>query len=61
MLPSCPRHTAHCPRQLPLIRLVRLPQEVVALVSLEGLAKAARVRRLDMQRREGRRDPKLAG
>ena len=35
-------------------------REVVALVSLEGLAKAARVRRFDMQRREGRRDTKLA-
>ena len=43
-----------------IIRLVRLPQEVVALVSQEGLDKAARVRRLDMRRRGGRRDPKLA-
>ena len=43
------------------IRLVRLPQEMVALVSLAGLAKAARMRRLGMQRRGGRRDPKFAG
>ena len=28
---------------------------------VRGIAKAARVRRLDMQRRRGRRDPKLAG
>ena len=33
----------------------------VALVSLAGLAKAARVRHLGMQRGGGRRDPKLSG
>ena len=44
-----------------ITRLVRLPQEMMALVSLAGLAKAARVRRLGIQRRGGRRDPKLSG
>ena len=35
--------------------------EITTILSLAGLAKAARVRHLGMQRGEGRRDPKLSG
>ena len=43
------------------IRLETRRNGRVALVSLAGLAKAARVRHLGMQRGGGRRDPKLSG
>ena len=57
----------HCFRHLvlrkppPFIRLETRRNGRVALVSLAGLAKAARVRHLGMQRGGGRRDPKLSG
>ena len=60
--------TCSSARNLPNFRTLILPIRLetrrkvrVALVSLAGLAKAARVRHLSMQRGVGRRDPKLSG